>query len=312
MKKFLLIIALCSSSYSCSLLQRYGSEEEPELREGESGEAVDNPLFDASGQEIAAGSSGRDTEVARLKTKIAGLETKVEVLTASLERAQAMKSQPIIQAEAQPETNMAAPVNMAEEIQEQSPQISAAPARPAPAPILIKSMDAPVVGASAAEREFRASMQLFQNGQNLEAASRFALMAKKFPNHLLAGHALYWAGEANARGKQMGMAADNWLELENLYPRSAYLPEALAGLAKAYERQGDTAKAQQYRSLVLNSFSKSPVALRLSPERHLAPQAANSVRAASHAPAEPSAVEEQAPTFESSSEEDGQSSVENQ
>jgi|GEM_PF-4557507 len=318
MKKFLMIGALSASLFSCSLLQRHIGEDETEVKETESAENADTPLFDANGQEIGSSSSensssggsaaSHESEVARLNTKIAALETKVEVLNASLERAQAMKSQPIIEAESRPQANMAAPVEMAEDIQEQSPHISAAPAKPLP--VVIKSLDPAAPGASGAEKEFRSSMQLFQNSRYLEASSRFALVAKKYPNHLLAGHALYWAGEASSRGGQQGTAADNWLELERHYPRSAYLPEALAGLAKAYESQGDSAKAKKYRSLVLNSFPKSPVALRMAPEQsQVRPLRAS--RNATHSPA-PAADEEQAPLFESTEDNGDSTNLENQ
>jgi TolA-binding protein len=322
MKKLLMIGALSASLFSCSLLQRHLGEEETEVKESEAAENADQPLFDANGQEIgssvtssnssgsSAGSAGHDSEVARLNTKIAALETKVEVLNSQLEKAQAIRSQPIIEAEPRPQANMAAPVDMGEDIQEQAPHISAAPAKPLP--VMIRSLEPSSASASGAEKDFRSSMQLFQNNRYLEAASKFALMAKKFPNHLLAGHALYWAGESSARGGQQGTAAENWLELEKHYPRSAYLPEALAGLAKAYEAQGDTAKAKHYRSLVLNSFSKSPVALKMAPEEKGSGQAAMRVaRPHAAAPAAASAEEEQAPMFENN-DDGGSTDVENQ
>lgn len=294
MKKVLLICGLSACLFSCSLLQRHGEsrEEEGEIRDIEPGQEA--PLFDANGKEIG---EGRDTEVSRLNTKVAALETKLEVLTASMERIQAQKSQPIIEAETRPQPTLAAPVDENEEIQDQAHtgQISAAPAKPAPV-----NMAAPLpTAASGAEKEFRAAMQLFQNNQHLEAASRFALMAKKYPNHLLAGHAVYWAGEASARSQQWDLAIENWSELEKRYPRSAYLPEALAGLAKAYETQGDAAKGKQYRNLLVRSFPKSPIALRAEPASAVAVSASSSIHRAS----EPAAGEEEpVPVFEGDAE----------
>lgn len=306
MKKFALILGLSASLFSCSLLQRHDAEEEVgEVGEVRDLEPQDGPLFDASGNEVGSetsapvSASGRvDSQVAKLNTKIAALETKVDVLTASLERVQAERSQPVIHAETRPEPTMAAPVEMPSEIEEPAAtQVSAAPARPAALPVMIKSMDKPAASASGAEKEFRVAMQMFQNGQNLEAASRFAMVAKKYPNHLLAGHALYWSGEANARGQQMALAGDAWAELEKRYPRSAYLPEALAGLAKAHEAQGDSSKAAHYRALVLRSFPKSPVALRM--ESTGAPVARVSQPERTARPAAMAAPgEEDAPLFE--------------
>jgi TolA-binding protein len=275
MKKVLLICALSACLFSCSLLQRRGEsgpEEEAEVQDTDLGK--DAPLFTPTGQENG---SGGEPEIARLNTKIAALETKLDVITASMERMQAQREQPLIHAEPQAQPSLAAPVAELQEIkdQPQTAQISAAPDRPSRLPRL-ERVDPGLQAAplsSNAEREFREGMQLFQAGRNLEAASHFALMAQKYPKHLLAGHALYWAGEANAREKQWSLAKENWLELEKDYPRSAYLPEALAGLAKAFESQGDGAKGKYYRAILLRSFPKSPVALQDAPQGVPAAQA---------------------------------------
>jgi TolA-binding protein len=235
-----------------------------------SGDTEDGPLFTPEGKEISSakpsgGSS--ESEVSRLNTKVAALETKVDVLSSNLERLQAQKSQPIIQAE--PQANLAAPVSDSGEVQDQSRpvQVSAAPSRPNRLPSLPKETSEEIAApspksASAAEKEFRSAMQLFQNGQNLDASSRFALMAKKFPHHMLAAHALYWSGEAAARAQQWSIATESWSELERKYPHSTYMPEALAGLAKAYESQGDAQRAKTYRTLLTRSFPKSSVAMK--------------------------------------------------
>ncbi len=302
MKKALLICALCANLFSCSILERRGngagSEEENEVRDIEPGH--ETPLFNANGQEV--GNSG-DSEISRLNTKIAALETKLDVLTASMERMQAHRSQPVIEAEAIPQPTLAAPVTDLQEVREppQTAQISAAPDKPAQVSPSLKNtaFRQNSITASGAEKEFRAGMQLFQNGRNLEAASRFALMAEKFPNHLLAGHALYWAGEANARGKQWALAVENWLGLEKNYPRTAYLPEALAGLAKAYDSLGDSTKSKFYRTMLMHSFPKSPIALQSEPSLKNTPTAQNNHPASTAA--EVGTEDEQAPIFEENS-----------
>ncbi|MGE3260383.1 MAG: tol-pal system YbgF family protein [Bacteriovoracia bacterium] len=228
---------------SCSLLQRHDDGEDL-TRESENIEAPES------------GSPTVESEVSRLNTKISALETKLDVLTSNMERMEMQRSQPVIEAQGIPQPTMAAPVEVPE-----SSQVSAAPVQPsAILPTSVKSPGA-IAADSAAEKEFRASMVLFQNGKNMEAAASFALVAKKFPQHLLASHSLYWAGEASARGQQWSLATENWEELERRYPRSAYVPEALAGLARAYENQGDAGKAKTYRDNLLRAFPKSPVAL---------------------------------------------------
>jgi TolA-binding protein len=265
MKKIFLICVLGTALSSCSLLQRHNSGDDYEVKDIEPGQ-VPPAAAAAAATEPEPQNSAMDTEISKLHTKISALETKVEVLNAGLERLQAQKSQPVIQAEMPSQHAMAAPLETAHpaeeasgEAQEGEAEVSAAPIRPAPAPA--KTVD--TATNAGAERDFRAAMKLFQSGRNLESASQFAMVAKKYPDHLLAAHALYWAGEASARGQQWSIAIENWSELEKKYPHSAYLPEALAGLAKAYESQGDTAKAKKYRSLVAKSFPKSPVAMRV-------------------------------------------------
>ncbi len=262
MKKSLpLLLALVLFS-SCSLLER-------DVQELEAAETGENPPFDpresnasmeqayaAEGKSVSTPAASVESEVSRLNTKIAALETKVDVLTANLEKVQLQKSQPVI--EANPEPNMAVPVE--EGLTQEAAQISAAPVRPTTLPTTVKHGEKPQSGS---EKEFRSAMELFQNGKNLEAASSFALFAQKYPQHLLASHALYWAGEASARSQQWDLAQQNWESLEKLYPRSAYLPEALAGLSRAYEKQGSATKAKAYRETLARAFPKSPVALSL-------------------------------------------------
>lgn len=237
MKKALFLCALSTLLCSCSLLQRHPEEGLEESVERPSAPPVDE-------------------EVAKLNAKVSALETKLEVLTATMERFQLRGAQPVIEAASmpQPQPNMAAPVEISE------PQVSAAPVRPQELPETAKRSYSPTQH-SETEREFREGMTLFQSGKNMEAASKFALLAKKHPDHLLAAHALYWAGEASAREQQWSLAITNWEELEKKYPRSAYLPESLAGLSRAYERQGDMGKARAYKDTLLRAFPKSPVAV---------------------------------------------------
>lgn len=250
MKNKLLIGILAFTLCSCSLLQRHDDEEEETVSQSEEAPEASNapPL---------------ESEVARLNTKISALETKLDVLSSSMERMQMKDSQPVIEAEnAAPQPNMAAPVAAGEsedESEASTVQVSSAPARPKELPSSIK-VNAPNVTGKV-EKEFKINMVLFQNGKNQEASNGFLTLAKKYPQHLLASHALYWSGEASARAQQWSSAMDSWSELERSYPRSAYLPDALAGLSRAYEKQGNVSKAMSYKATLMKAFPKSPVAL---------------------------------------------------
>ncbi len=244
-------------------------------------------------------SSSSEAEISRLQTKVAALETKVDVLTASLEKVQMLRSQPVIEA-ASPEPNLAAPVaSSASGVEENhmevdGPVVSSAPSRPFQTNVVARS-DSPAQSGVGAEREFRSAMDLFQSGKNMEASVKFTMMAKKFPRHLLAGHALYWAGESAARAKQWSVAMENWEAVEKNYPRSTYVPETLVGLAKAYETQGDANKALYYRELVRKSFPQSPVVLSL--------QMKSSVSSKAAAPAPSTGSDEDFPEYSESTDE---------
>lgn len=235
MKKATFILALCTLLSSCSLLER-----SPDVEPAADAEETD-------GNEV-------ELEVAKLNTKIAALETKLDVLTTNMERMSAQRSQPIIEADTYqqaPQQNMAAPVDIAEDNNTPHSAIEPEPVETTP------------VSSSGAEKEFRSAMSLFQNSKYLEASSHFAMIAQTYPSHLLASHSLYWAGEASARAKQWSLAMENWEALERRYPRSAYLAEALSGLSKAYEQQGNMAKAKEYKNTLLRAFPKSPIAVNL-------------------------------------------------
>lgn len=309
MKKLIFACVLGAGLCSCSIFQRHNSGDDYEVKDLEPGQI---PPSASASVEPEPQAPAVDSEISKLNTKISALETKVDVLSASLERVQAQKSQPVIRAEMPPQTNMAAPVEGGPQADsdavatETAPHVSAAPIRasslPGSAKSPAKSTD------NSAEKDFRAGMKLFQSGRNLEAASQFAMVAKKYPDHLLAAHALYWAGEASSRGQQWSIAMDNWSELEKKYPHSAYVPEALAGLAKAYEMQGDTAKAKKYRALLARAFPKSPVAMRAENNERAAD---SSPRGVPVPPSEP-VSEEDAPVFTNPSPAAGEPSAETQ
>lgn len=272
MKKTLSVWALCAISgslSSCALFERNpeGFEDTPAAArrlpptDPGLGERLFQPDEQEKGDDLQAhqNNASWEAEVSRLNTKVAALETKLDVLSANVDRSQLRGSQPVIEAHAaDPQATLAVPV---EEGYANAPAlVSAAPVRPTPAVDLPEDIGGAVAASdSAVEKDFRSSMQLFQAGKNLEAASRFALLAKKYPRHLLAAHSLYWAGEAAGRAQQWSIAIQNWEELERVYPRSAYVPEALAGLARAYQTQGDTNRAKSYRDQLARSFPKSPV-----------------------------------------------------
>ena len=278
----LLSLLILSQLSACSLLRRSYDEDE-EIVETEEAESPPAQLAGSGSGSVQA--PALQEEIARLQSKVSALETKIDVLSVALEKSELKRSQPMIEAEpiSAPQASMAAPVE-----EPQSPEASAQaamgsmkvnykPPVKAATASAVATTSAPqevletASNNSPAEQEFRSGMELFQNGRNLEASARFVAVAKTYPRHLLAAHALYWAGEAHARGQQWSMAIENWEELERSYPRSSYVPEAMAGLARAYEAQGNVAKAQQYRSTLLQAFPQAPVSLNLAAQKGAMP-----------------------------------------
>ncbi len=259
MKKIIFAGLLSLSLSACSLIH-HSPDADPEANNAPEEGANSNNAAAVERQNLEA-------EVAKLKARLEAMETKLDVMSSSVERNQMKQSQPQITAEAsepaEPQPTMAAPVT--EQPVDKTELAAAAVSKPAaktlPAETLNRS--APAEDNGPVEKEFKVAMSYFQNGRNLEAAAKFDSLAKQNPNHLLAAHALYWAGEANARGQQWSNAIENWEMVENKYPHSAYLAESLAGLSRAYEAEGNAAKAKQYRDSLTHAFPAAPVTMNL-------------------------------------------------
>lgn len=248
MRYFMLLFAGVFLLSGCSLFQR-SSETNPSLPSPDTALAVPESEGEALSPQI-------EGEVAKLNTKVEALETKLDVLTMAFEKLQAKRSQPKITADSSWDTsaqpNLAAPINElpADTVDAHQPvkQVSAAPVPPSR-------------GNSAVEANFRKAMIEFQQGHYRNAAQQFAAIAQMEPNHLLSAHALYWSGEAHARIQQWSSAIESWQTIEKNYPTSTYVPETLAGLAKAYEVQGNITKARTYRDTLSRAFPHSPTTL---------------------------------------------------
>lgn len=234
MKNLCFLIAASFSLSACSLMERSVEEPASPTSAAEHGE----------GEVSLQKTDYLEKELSRLNAKVEALDTKVEVLTTNFEKQQLHGTQPTVSNEPIPQ----APTNAA----------------------LGEPVHATVIGSTAgaaslnsAEAEFRTAMELFQSGKNLEAGVAFSGFAQRNSAHHLAPHALYWAGEANARAEQWRLAVANWEELQRKYPQSAYMPEALAGLVRAYGALGNSQQATDSKAVLLASFPQAPAALSL-------------------------------------------------
>ncbi len=246
--RILLALVCVLALNGCSLFKR--SFGEPE------GEEVAPPPTAAgvAGEEAMALTSGNnlEVEVAKLNAKIEALETKIEVIQHSVEKSAIKAAQPEIKAEPlreEPAPSLASTVNEDDGVKSNAGAVES--------PKLRQQHG----HGRKAEMEFQSAMETFQKGSWTEAAAKFSRVARENQGHLLAAHSLYWAGEASARAKQWSTAAEKWQELEQTYPTSTYMPEALAGLSRAFDQQGNTQKANAYRTTLMRAFPSAPVAL---------------------------------------------------
>lgn len=279
----ILLALVCVLAFNgCSLFKRSFGESESE-------EAAPPPTAaGVAGEESMALSPGNnlEVEVAKLNAKIEALETKIEVIQHSVEKSAIKAAQPEIKAEPiheEPAPSLASNVNEDEGVKSNASAVESP-----------KLRQQHGFGRKA-EMEFQSAMETFQKGSWTEAAAKFSRVARENQGHLLAAHSLYWAGEASARAKQWSTATEKWQELEQTYPTSTYMPEALAGLSRAFDQQGNTQKANAYRTTLMRAFPSAPVALHaVAEEKAEIPPQKNSKSLAVEAPEEPEApVEEQ-------------------
>ena len=204
-----------------------------------------------------------------LITKVAALETKLDVMAANMERLQAQKSQPIIQAEpAHPQAHLAAPVSENAEISDEAPaQVSAAPSRPARFPTITKNFESETPIKSGSTHRGR---KRIQSGYDVvpkwpEFGCGFALCFNG--EEVSAPHArLAFPSTGRARplpvrnsGRSRWRTGRSWKSATRVRPTC---PKPLSGLARAYDATGDATKAKYYRTVLARAFPKSPVALR--------------------------------------------------
>lgn len=206
-----------------------------------------------------------ENEIARLNTKIEALETKLAALSDNVSTQKAAADQPRLRAESPLSED--APIDAAS--QDVDPE-----SLPTKLPHNAKSalatevagadMSNSMQGSGNVEKDFQAAMKTLNAGNYKEAANRFFAISKNYPQHPLASHALYWAGESAARARNWKIAITHWSNLETNHPRSIYVAEALAGLANAHANAANAEQAKHYRDILIRAFPDSPAATSLS------------------------------------------------
>ena len=269
---FCAIVALCFLT-SCALLPTeediknrheplfspsdvFSPEEEPRLEKEL--KPFEKPAHDSL--------SYMEEEIGRLSAKVKSLEAKVAVLQEKLSTDRIAHEQPVIEAEER---------TFITEARDTVNSYHSAPQRKqskALVPVRTDGYNEAVlahyekegqaleedVKDSSVENEFQQAMILYERGSYVEAKSRFFRFYKKYPKHVLASHALYWAGKASEQKKAWREAIRYWMLLESRYSfRSIYMPEVWEGLSRAFSILGELKKAKKYKELLRGIFPQS-------------------------------------------------------
>lgn len=197
--------------------------------------------------------SAAEQEIAQLNSKVEALETKIEVMREEMRRLQIRGVQPQLKAEApvvKPTPTLPQTI-----VRDQTNTASAAQTK---SPVKMPTVKA---NPTLVERNFRDAMKLLRDGDNRESANLFYSLAKSNPDHALASHALFWAGEAGARARNWKVSIRHWTKVEREYPRSNYMPEILAGLSRAHAATGNLSMSKKYREALVKAFPDAPATL---------------------------------------------------
>lgn len=85
--------------------------------------------------------------------------------------------------------------------------------------------------------------QLLIDSRFEQAEEAFAQFVARFPDHELAGEALYWAGETHAVRGAFADAADAYIESLTRFPDGDKAPDAMIGLASSLASMGQSEEA---------------------------------------------------------------------
>ena len=249
----------------------FSPEESPELNKAM--ESMGNMDRESHGS-----LSYMEEEIRKLNVKVKSLEAKIAVLQEKTSMDRIASEQPMIEAESSFALGQEAPIRSYQSAPDRSaPKRNDRAETPA---LKTLSFEAPPAAEgynaelalpprasypmeenqeSFSENEFQEAMRFYERGGYVEAKDRFFRFYKKYPKHVLASHALYWAGKASEQTKAWRDAIRYWTLLETDYSfRSIYMPEVWEGLSRAFMILGNEKKARKYKELLQGIFPQSP------------------------------------------------------
>jgi tol-pal system protein YbgF len=111
-----------------------------------------------------------------------------------------------------------------------------------------------------AQSRYQQAFNQLKQGRFAESARAFEDFIQAYPGHELTDNAYYWLGESYYVTRQYPLALAAFQNLEEQFPLSAKLPDALLKIGYTYHELEDYSQAQKALTKVVNSFPNDSVA----------------------------------------------------
>lgn len=110
-----------------------------------------------------------------------------------------------------------------------------------------------------AQSRYQQAFNQLKQGRFSESARAFEDFIQTYPNHELTDNAYYWLGESYYVTRQYPLALAAFQNLEQQFPLSAKLPDALLKIGYTYHELEDYSQAQTALMKVIDSFPNDSV-----------------------------------------------------
>ncbi|MCG6975006.1 MAG: tol-pal system protein YbgF [Acidiferrobacterales bacterium] len=107
------------------------------------------------------------------------------------------------------------------------------------------------------QQEYEAAFQLMKEGDYTGASRSFRAFITRYPGSPLAANAQYWIAESNYFVRNFNLALKEFLKVEELYPNSRKLSDALLKIGYTYYELGEWTKSRQYLQKVIDRYPNS-------------------------------------------------------
>jgi tol-pal system protein YbgF len=132
-----------------------------------------------------------------------------------------------------------------------------------------KATSEATTGVLAADDLYASAMSFIKKKDFASALGQLDLFANTYPQHALAANAFYWSGEVQLAEGHFDLAIEKFSNVVNNHPGHNKAADSHYKLAVAYDRSGDSLKAEQTLKKVIKLYKgKSASAVRLA-ERYL-------------------------------------------